>query len=125
MGSMKEGPGTDPFADDDEESDEEPEPEPETETESKPTDTMSTTDIPYVVRRQRVKDDRPNEHVAFLRDEYSNLEAQILADVADELGMSQKDVSLLDIREALVELGNRHDEELAEILNEWGYEHLR
>jgi len=128
MGSMKEGPGTDPFADETDETDETDDKtgaEPETEPEPEPTESMSTSDIPYVMRRQRVKDDRPNEHVAFLRDEYSNLEAQLLADVADELGMSQKDVSLLDVREALVELGDRHNEELAQILDEWGYEHLK
>lgn len=144
---MKEGPGDDPFADDDdaEESEEQaapepdPDPEPELEPESEPepdeaqaderesetSSTMSTSDIPYVVRRQTVKEKRQNEHVAFLRDEYAELEGDILDGVADELDMRSKEVSVTDLREAFVELGNRHQQELAEILEGWGYEHLK
>lgn len=145
MTTMKEGPGDDPFADDDdaEESEEqldpepvqdpepelEPEPEPDktqaNEQQSETSDSMSTSEIPYVVRRQTVKEERQNEHVAFLRDEYAELEGEILDGVADDLDMRSKEVSVTDFREAFVELGNRHQEELAEILEDWGYEHLK
>lgn len=128
MGGMKEGPGSDPFADDsgDEETEERMS---EASTSKEPTDTttdsMSTSEIPYVVRRQTVKEDRNNEHVAFLRDEYADLEAEVLDAVADELDMRSKDVSVTDLREAFVELGSRHESELADILEDWGYEHLK
>ncbi len=148
MTTMKEGPGDDPFADDDdaEEREEQSDPEPVQESESEPemdpepepdetrddeqggsetSSTVSTDEIPYVVRRQTVKEERQNEHVAFLRDEYAELEGEILDGVADELDMRSKAVSVTDLREAFVELGDRHQEELAEILEDWGYEHLK
>ena len=130
---MKEGPGEDPFADDpsDEQDDPAPDPAPEpttesnAETESDTTDTMSTNEIPYVIRRQTVKEDRDNEHVAFLRDEYAELEDQVRADVADELDMRSKDVSVTDLREAFVELAAENPDAVAGILESWGYEHLK
>jgi hypothetical protein len=145
MTTMKEGPGDDPFADDDnaEESEEQSDPEPvqapeadrktapesddtqDNEQGSETSSTVSTDEIPYVVRRQTVKEERQNEHVAFLRDEYAELEGEILDGVADELDMRSKEVSVTDLREAFVELGNRHQEDLAEILEDWGYEHLK
>ena len=133
MAGMKEGPGEDPFADDpsDEQVDSEPNADTETtpESDSEPapdtTDTMSTNEIPYVIRRQTVKEDRGNEHVAFLRDEYAELEDQIRADVADELDMRSKDVSVTDLREAFVELAAENPDAIAGILESWGYEHLK
>ncbi|MDT3437311.1 hypothetical protein [Haloarcula sp. 1CSR25-25] len=133
MAGMKEGPGEDPFADDstDEESDPVSDQEPETKVESHSeperdtSDSMSTNEIPYVIRRQTVKEDRDNEHVAFLRDEYAELEDQIRADVADELDMRSKDVSVTDLREAFVELAAENPDAVAEILESWGYEHLK
>ncbi|MDT3437282.1 hypothetical protein [Haloarcula sp. 1CSR25-25] len=133
MAGMKEGPGEDPFADDpsDEQDESAPDPAPETtaeshtESESDTTDTMSTNEIPYVIRRQTVKEDRDNEHVAFLRDEYAELEDQVRADVADELDMRSKDVSVTDLREAFVELAAENPDAVASILESWGYEHLK
>ena len=130
---MKEGPGEDPFADDpsDEQDDPAPDPEPETtaesnaESEPDTTDSMSTNEIPYVIRRQTVKEDRDNEHVAFLRDEYAELEDQVRADVADELDMRSKDVSVTDLREAFVEHAAENPDAVASILESWGYEHLK
>jgi len=133
MAGMKEGPGEDPFADDsaDEESDPASDQEPETKAESHSeperdtSNSMSTNEIPYVIRRQTVKEDRDNEHVAFLRDEYAELEDQIRADVADELDMRSKDVSVTDLREAFVELAAENPDAIAGILESWGYEHLK
>jgi hypothetical protein len=143
MAGMKEGPGEDPFADDsNDDSQADPDPEPVTDTpvsdepttapensitepESDTSTDMSTDQIPYVVRRQTVKEDRDNEHVAFLRDEYAELEDQIRADVADELDMRSKDVSVTDLREAFVELAAENPAAVASILEHWGYEHLK
>ncbi|WP_058991383.1 hypothetical protein [Haloarcula sp. CBA1127] len=133
MTGMKEGPGEDPFAEDttDEQDDPALDPTPETtaesqtESESDSTDSMSTDEIPYVIRRQTVKEDRDNEHVAFLRDEYAELEDQVRADVADELDMRSKDISVTDLREAFVELAAENPDTVASILESWGYEHLK
>lgn len=134
MAGMKEGPGSDPFADEDDSEDDDAEPDTQAEALNESTDnneanqqsqTMSTSEIPYVVRRQTVKEERNNEHVAFLRDEYADMEADILDDVADELGMRSNDVSVTDLREAFVALADRHPEEVAAILEDWGYEHLK
>jgi hypothetical protein len=104
---MKDGPGSDPFSDDEDQDDgdeatteSKSEPEPET-----PETEMNTTEkYPYVLRRDTVKDERDNEHVAFLRDEFADLEQDIVSDVADELDMRVKDVSVTDIREAMVQV---------------------
>lgn len=126
MAGMKEGPGSDPFTDDESSGVDDPNrQESESTDATDSTESVDTAEIPYVVRRQTVKEERNNEHVAFLRDEYAELEADVLDDVADELGMRSKDVSVTDLREAFVALASRHPEEVANILDEWGYEHLR
>lgn len=125
MTTMKDGPGSDPFSDDEDQDDgdeatteSKSEPEPET-TETE----MNTTEkYPYVLRRDTVKDERDNEHVAFLRDEFADLEQDIVSDVADELDMRVKDVSVTDIREAMVQVASENPERMAEVLLEWGYD---
>jgi hypothetical protein len=129
MPGMKEGPGDDPFTDDDEETTNPSEPTTErestAESDAESTGGMSTDQIPYVVRRQTVKEERNNEHVAFLRDEYADMENEVLAAVADELDMHQKEISVTDLREAFVELAAENPESVARILEDWGYEHLK
>jgi flagellar biosynthesis/type III secretory pathway M-ring protein FliF/YscJ len=122
---MKDGPGSDPFSDDEDQDDgdeatteSKSEPEPET-----PETEMNTTEkYPYVLRRDTVKDERDNEHVAFLRDEFADLEQDIVSDVADELDMRVKDVSVTDIREAMVQVASENPERMAEVLLDWGYD---
>lgn len=128
MTTMKDGPGSDPFAGDDDqnESEEDPvdEPSSASDDESNRTDeTKRTTQkYPYVLRRDTVKDERNNEHVAFLRDEYAELEDEIVRDVATELELREKDVSVTDIREAMVQVASENPERMAEVLLEWGYD---
>lgn len=78
-------------------------------------------EYPYILRRDTVKDERTNEHVAFLRDEFADLEDDLHEDVAEQLDLRQKDVSLTDIREAMVKVASQHPNEMAEVLLEWGY----
>lgn len=128
--TMKEGTGSDPFADDDVDdqegsgtsSDEAPTTETTGTTTNTPSMSSQETQYPYVLRRDTVKDERTNEHVAFLRDEYADLEDEIQKAVAEELDLKQKDVSVTDIREAMVEVASRHPDEMAEVLLEWGYD---
>lgn len=149
---MKSGTGDDPFADDHDDSDEDsnepepeldlegtesseqtPEPEPDEETaddtatDSGETDTAGSSgqidsqDIPWVLRRDGVKDDRPNMTQFFLRDSTDQAERGFQQDVENILN---KDVYLLDLREAAYQVAMDHPEEVAAILEEWGYDYL-
>lgn len=125
MTTMKDGPGSDPFSDD-EDQDDGDEATTESKSESDPetpeTEMNTTEKYPYVLRRDTVKDERDNEHVAFLRDEFADLEQDIVSDVADELDMRVKDVSVTDIREAMVQVASENPERMAEVLLDWGYD---
>lgn len=79
-------------------------------------------DIPWVLRRSRVKEDRDNVHQFFLRDEYSKTEDDIIAAVAEELDVREKQLKKLDVREAMVATADA--EAIAETLSEWGYEYV-
>lgn len=137
---MKSGAGSDPFADeatDDDASE-------ATESGAQDTDATSTTegqseddetptqtnsdiadtsaapsgdDLPYIFDRHGVKDDRKMIQY-FLRDETEDIEAEVKHAVEQELGT---DVYLTDIREALVRIGAKHLDEVADELREWGY----
>ncbi|WP_135822327.1 hypothetical protein [Halostella litorea] len=80
------------------------------------------TEIPWVLRRSRVKEDRDNVHQFFLRDEYSAAEDAIMDAVADELDIREKDLKKLDVREAMVATADA--EAIAATLSEWGYEYV-
>lgn len=126
MTTMKDGPGSDPFADDDqddvEESGDEPSTEPKREPQMTETSPSTTGKYPYVLRRDTVKENRVNEHVALLRDEFSQLEDDVVRDVADELDMRTKSVSVFDVREAMVQVASENPKRMAEVLLEWGYD---
>lgn len=125
MTTMKDGPGDDPFADDDSADEtaaaDTDDSQADTTVQTKQIDGSAMPDYPYVLRRDTVKDERA-EIVAYLRDEYRDGEDEILDDVADEMGISSRDVSKFDLREAMWELAKRHPDEMAEILLGWGYD---
>lgn len=138
MNGMKEGAGEDPFAEDDDPTESTTEqsaaspddtPEPTTDTSPEPTTestpaTESTDDqIPWVLRRNSVKENRENIVQYFLRDDVAALEDDVLEDVADTLDMRAKDVYTLDVREAMCVVAARHSDEVAEVLRDWGYEY--
>ncbi|WP_435335846.1 hypothetical protein [Haloarchaeobius sp. TZWWS8] len=83
---------------------------------------LSAEDIPWVLRRSAVKEDRDNVHQFFLRDEYSEREDELRSEVADLLDMRTKDVKKLDLREAMVAAAD--PEAIAAELESWGYEYL-
>lgn len=127
---MKTGAGDDPFAEPDEDDPVEQEPEnpeeaePDTATAATETDdSPAKEDIPWVLRRSAVKEDRDNVHQFFLRDEYADREEELRSEVADILGMRTKDVKKLDLREAMFAVVDA--EEIAAELDEWGYEYLK
>jgi len=74
-------------------------------------------DLPYIYDRHGVKDDRKMIQY-FLREETEDIEAEAKHSVEQEL---ETDVYLTDVREALVRIGAKHIDEVAEELREWGY----
>jgi len=78
-------------------------------------------DIPWVLRRGSVKDDRPNVTQFFLRDETDNAERRFKSEVETAL---DTDVYTLDLREAAYLVAMRHSDEVAEQLRTWGYDYL-
>lgn len=134
---MKSGAGSDPFADDSNSDEESPDSnddktqesesqvsaEPGTDTrtdQSEPSPSKSLNDrndLPYIFRRNGVKDDRKMIQY-FLRDDTEDIEADAKHAVERELGT---DVYLTDLREALVRVGAEHVDEVADELRQWGY----
>lgn len=91
----------------------------------RPTDDPSpmpdASEIPWVLRRSAVKDDRPNVTQFFLRDETDRGERRLKNEVEELL---DGDVYTLDLREAAYRVAMRHPEEIAEELRSWGYDYL-
>jgi hypothetical protein len=129
MTGMKEGAGDDPFADDPEpaESDEsvvESDPaleEPEGDGSSTPVTGSgsggATMRIPYKFRRSGVQDGRDRVPL-FLHPETKRAERDALHELEERF---DDDVSLTDLREALMKVGLDHLDDVEGHLEEWGY----
>lgn len=127
MSGMKAGSADDPFADDDAEDEtassesasEEPEPRRDDPLDAGADRTATTaTGQAYVDRRGGAKDERRLVQF-FLRDEvYGEMtEARLRSEIGEELGeMPGK----FDLREALVAVGQEHEDEVLERLREMG-----
>lgn len=118
MTGMKQGAGENPFADDagdagDESSAGEETPVDE-EREQTSHDPMR---IPYKFRRDGVQDGR-NRVPLFLRPETKTAEREALRELEETF---ENNVSLTDLREALVLVGLEHADEVKAQLEEWGY----
>jgi DNA segregation ATPase FtsK/SpoIIIE-like protein len=127
---MKEGADENPFADDDEESDEtnsKPKRSAERDQQSSSDDEPNETEsrqrgqrqmqIPYKFRRDGVQDGR-NRVPLFLQKETKDGEREAQRELEDRF---DDDVSLTDLREALVMVGLDHLDEVEGQLREWGY----
>lgn len=130
MTGMKQGAGENPFA---EESDsEEPKAESETNDATAPTEADSdgadaseserstqrpSVQIPYKFRRDGVQDSRSRVPL-FLQKDTKSAEREALWALEEEL---DENVSLTDLREALVKVGLQHLDEVEGHLEEWGY----
>jgi len=120
MTGMKEGAGEDPFADDDEtttgrgdrhETDERREsPEPDGRQEP-------PMEIPYKFRRDSVQEGRDRVPL-FLQADTKRAERDALRELEERF---DADVSLTDLREALLKAGLEHLDAAEEHLEEWGY----
>lgn len=128
MTGMKEGAGEDPFANDDETTDTESIGQAETdETQASTNTTKQTTDtrlsdqqqiqIPYKFRRDGVQDGRDRVPL-FLQGDSKSAERDALREIEQRF---DDDVSLTDLREALVKVGLQHLDEVEVHLKGWGY----
>lgn len=128
MTGMKEGAGEDPFADDSAPPDPSADQQATKATEETPVDTTEeTTDsqpstqkqisIPYKYRRDSVQDGRDRVPL-FLQPETKTAEREALRELEERF---DGNVSLTDLREALVKVGLEHLDETEESLEEWGY----
>jgi hypothetical protein len=131
MTGMKKGAGEDPFADDDPVTDGAADETDGDSASTEVTDEAATTDqtgstadertrsiqIPYKFRRDGVQDGRSRVPL-FLQSETKTAERDALRELEDRF---DGDVSLTDLREALVMVGLDHLDEAEERLEEWGY----
>lgn len=127
MTGMKEGAGEDPFADDtsgsvddmvpDASQDSDTTPESASETTSSEETTREPMRIPYKYRRDSVQDGRERVPL-FLQSDTKDGEHNARRELEDRFG---DDVSLTDLREALVMIGLDHLDEVENQLEEWGY----
>jgi hypothetical protein len=134
MTGMKKGAGENPFADDEPDGDTqtgqsgqqtgedepEPEPEPKPEADGTATETESSrrqVQIPYKFRRDGVQDGRSRVPL-FLKGETKRGERDAQRELEARF---DDDVSLTDLREALVLVGLEHLDEVEDQLEEWGY----
>jgi hypothetical protein len=77
-------------------------------------------EIPYLLRRNRVKEGR--ETVGFgLQKETRDLENEVLREMKADLDVEK--LPATDLREAAYLAGLQNHEQIKEILLEWGYEH--
>lgn len=79
---------------------------------------IDRSEIPWLLRRDVVKDDRPHVHQLFVRED-TDAEARRAESRLEE--RLDTDVYRLDAREAMYLVGMRHLDEVAELLEEWGY----
>lgn len=128
MTGMKEGAGEDPFADETTADDPDPiEADPESQMTTETPREQSSTEtaesqqqsmtIPYKFRRDGVKDGRDRVPL-FLQPETKRAERDALRELEERF---DADVSLTDLREALVQVGMEHLDEVEGELEEWGY----
>ena len=79
---------------------------------------LERSQIPYTLRRNNVKDERPHVHQLFVTDDTDTAARETERGLEEIL---DTDVYRLDAREAIYRIGMRHPEEVAALLEEWGY----
>jgi hypothetical protein len=80
---------------------------------------FSRDELPLVLRRDRVKDERPEVHQLFVQRETHDRAVDAERALEDRLGV---DLSRTDAREAIYLAGMAHLDDAEEILRSWGYD---
>jgi hypothetical protein len=127
MTGMKEGAGGDPFAEDNESPERESierrgsdNTQPDSGSQSETSDqqrSQQQTQIPYKFRRDGVQDGR-NRVPLFIQEDTKRAEREALRELERQF---DDNVSLTDLREALVKAGLEHLDEVEGHLEQWGY----
>lgn len=127
---MKSG-ASDPFADDEEETGEATdESVPEQTAETAAEDTTSSADdsesiglsreeLPFVLRRERVKDERPEVHQLFVQADTHEQAVDAERELESRL---DSDLARTDAREAIYLAGMAHLDDAEAVLRGWGYD---
>lgn len=83
------------------------------------TNRLSRSELPFVLRRDRVKDERPEVHQLFVQqdthDEAISAERQLQDRLDDDLART-------DAREAIYRAGMKHLDDAEDLLRTWGYD---
>lgn len=80
---------------------------------------FTRSELPYVLRRERVKDERPEVHQLFVQEETHDAAVEAERALEDRL---DEDLSRTDAREAIYLAGMDHLDDAEAILREWGYD---
>lgn len=80
---------------------------------------VSPEDLPYVLARDNVKDQRPSVHQLFVQDETDRAAKDAERELEEIL---DEDVYRLDAREAIYLAGIRNLDDAAAVLRRWGYD---
>jgi hypothetical protein len=80
---------------------------------------LSREELPFVLRRDKVKDERPEVHQLFVQQETHERAVDAERELSDRL---DADLARTDAREAMYLAGMEHLDRATEILREWGYD---
>lgn len=80
---------------------------------------FSRDQLPYILRRDKVKDERPEVHQLFVQEETHSAAISAERDLEDRIS---DDLSRTDAREAIYRAGMQHLDDAEEILRRWGYD---
>ncbi|MFB6179143.1 MAG: hypothetical protein ABEI77_05405 [Halorientalis sp.] len=80
---------------------------------------LSREELPFILRREKVKDERPEVHQLFVQD--GTHERAVEAERELE-AMLDVDLSRTDAREAIYLAGMQHLDDAAAVLRRWGYD---
>lgn len=75
--------------------------------------------LPYILRRDKVKDERPEVHQLFVQEETHSAAISAERELEDRIS---DDLSRTDAREAIYRAGMQHLDDAEEILRRWGYD---
>lgn len=80
---------------------------------------LSREELPFILRREKVKDERPEVHQLFVQSETHEQAVEAERDLEEMLGV---DLSRTDAREAIYLAGMANLDEAADVLRRWGYD---
>ena len=83
------------------------------------TDEFNRSDLPYTLRRDKVKDERESVHQLFVQDETEADERGARRDLEDRF---DDDIYKLDAREAIYLAGMQNLDDAEAVLRDWGYD---